>query len=46
MVPILSAYIADAMIGRQGILPGFIVGMLAAGQGPVFTDIFNMSVPS
>lgn len=31
-VPILSAYIAFSLIGRQGLLPGFVVGGIATGQ--------------
>lgn len=32
MVPILAAYIAYAIVGRQGLLPGFIVGLIAKGD--------------
>ncbi|WP_036431772.1 PTS fructose transporter subunit IIABC [Mycoplasmopsis cricetuli] len=32
MVPILSAYIAFSLVGRQGLLPGFVVGAIASGQ--------------
>ena len=32
MVPILGAYITYAIIGRQGLLPGFIVGLIAKGS--------------
>lgn len=32
LVPILAAYICFAIIGRQGILPGFIMGMMAQGK--------------
>ena len=32
MVPILAAYIAYAIVGRQGLLPGFIVGFMAKGD--------------
>ncbi|WP_322912811.1 PTS fructose transporter subunit IIABC [Mycoplasmopsis felis] len=31
-VPVLSAYIAFSLIGRQGLLPGFVVGGIASGQ--------------
>ncbi|NOQ50368.1 MAG: fructose permease IIC protein [Mycoplasmataceae bacterium] len=42
MVPVLTAYTMYALIGRQGLLPGFIIGFIAAGSGPAFTDIFNL----
>ncbi len=32
IVPILGAYIAYAIVGRQGLLPGFIVGLMARGD--------------
>lgn len=32
MVPILAAYITYAIIGRMGLLPGFIVGLMASGK--------------
>lgn len=32
MVPILGAYISFAIVGRQGLLPGFIVGLIAKGD--------------
>ena len=32
MVPIMAAYIAFAIVGRQGLLPGFIVGLIAKGD--------------
>ncbi|WP_027121018.1 PTS fructose transporter subunit IIABC [Mycoplasma leonicaptivi] len=31
-VPILSAYIAFSLVGRQGLLPGFVVGNIASGS--------------
>lgn len=31
-VPILAAYITYALVGRQGLLPGFVVGAIASGQ--------------
>ncbi len=34
MVPILAAYIAFSMVGKVGLLPGFVVGMIANGQFP------------
>ncbi len=42
MVPVLTAYTMFALIGRPGLLPGFIIGYLAAGSGPVFTDVFGI----
>ncbi len=42
MVPVLTAYTMYALIGRPGLLPGFIIGMLAAGNGPVFTSVFGL----
>ncbi|MBD5422923.1 MAG: PTS transporter subunit EIIA [Mycoplasma sp.] len=32
MVPIIGAYITFAIVGRQGLLPGFIVGLMAQGK--------------
>ncbi len=32
MVPILGAYITFAIVGRQGLLPGFMVGLMARGD--------------
>ena len=32
MVPILSAYIAYGLVGKFGLLPGFICGLISAGQ--------------
>ncbi len=46
MVPMLTAFTMFGLIGRPGLLPGFVIGMLAAGNGPVFTDLFNISSPS
>ncbi|WGI36902.1 PTS fructose transporter subunit IIABC [Mesomycoplasma lagogenitalium] len=31
-VPILAAYITFAIVGRQGLLPGFVVGAIASGK--------------
>ncbi|AKF41517.1 fructose permease IIC protein [Mycoplasmopsis canis] len=31
-VPVLSAYITFSLVGRQGLLPGFVVGAIASGQ--------------
>lgn len=45
MVPILSAYISFNMIGKQGLLPGFVIGMIAAGSGPAWTEIFGIGAP-
>lgn len=45
MVPILTAFTMEAMIGRQGILPGFVIGMLAIGNGPQFTEVFGVNTP-
>lgn len=39
MIPILAAYITFAIIGRQGLLPGFIVGLMAQGK-----FLFNLNV--
>ncbi len=46
MVPILAAYIMFGLIGRPGLLPGFIIGLVAAGNGPIFTDVFGVASPS
>lgn len=32
MVPILSAYIAYALVGKIGLLPAFVTGMISSGQ--------------
>lgn len=32
MVPIIGAYITFAIIGRQGLLPGFMVGLMSQGK--------------
>lgn len=32
MVPILSAYIAYGLVGKFGLLPGFVCGLISAGQ--------------
>ncbi len=34
IVPILAAYITYSMVGKVGLLPGLIVGMIANGQFP------------
>ncbi|VEU74320.1 PTS system protein [Mycoplasmopsis citelli] len=31
-VPMLAAYITYALVGRQGLLPGFVIGAIASGQ--------------
>lgn len=46
MVPVLTGYTMYALIGRPGLLPGFVIGMLAAGSGPLFTDVFGIAIPS
>ncbi|AVN64241.1 MULTISPECIES: PTS fructose transporter subunit IIABC [Mesoplasma] len=33
MVPILAAYIAYTIVGPQGLMPGFVAGLLADGTG-------------
>lgn len=33
MVPVLGGYIAYAIVGAQGLMPGFIAGLLADGTG-------------
>ncbi len=42
MVPILTGYIMFGLIGRPGLLPGIVIGMLAAGNGPIFTTVFGI----
>ncbi len=42
MVPMLTAYIMFALIGKQGILPGIVLGFIAAGQGPLWLDFINV----
>lgn len=42
MVPVLTAYTMYALIGRPGLLPGFVIGYLAAGSGPLFTTVFGI----
>ncbi len=46
MIPILAAYISFNMIGKQGLLPGFIIGMIAAGSGPAWIEIFGAAAPT
>ncbi len=36
MLPVLAAYIAYSIGGRQGIMPGFLAGMLASSDGSGF----------
>lgn len=33
MVPVLGGYIAYSIVGPQGLMPGFIAGLLADGTG-------------
>ncbi|NQX83340.1 MAG: PTS sugar transporter subunit IIA [Mycoplasmataceae bacterium] len=42
MIPMLTAYTMYSLIGRPGLLPGFVIGMLAAGSGPIFTETFGL----
>lgn len=46
MIPMLAGYTMYGLIGRPGLLPGFVVGMLAAGSGPLFTTVFGISIPT
>ncbi|AHI54075.1 PTS system fructose-specific IIABC component [Spiroplasma sabaudiense Ar-1343] len=38
MVPILAAYICFSIVGPQGLMPGFVAGVLANGDGMVYGD--------
>ena len=38
MVPILSAYIAESIAGRPGLVPGFVAGMIAIQGLPVSAE--------
>ncbi len=41
MVPVLTAYLMYGIIGKQGIMPGFVIGFIAIGSGPSWIDIFS-----
>ncbi len=41
MVPVLVAYLMYGLIGKQGIMPGFVIGFIAIGNGPGWIDIFS-----
>ncbi len=41
MVPILTAYLMYSVVGRQGLLVGFVIGYLAIGSGPNWIDVFS-----
>ncbi len=41
MVPILTAYLMYSVVGRQGLLVGFVLGYLAIGSGPNWIDVFS-----
>lgn len=42
IVPMLTAYIMFALIGKQGILPGIVLGFIAAGTGPLWLDFIKV----
>ncbi|UUM20129.1 MULTISPECIES: fructose-specific PTS transporter subunit EIIC [unclassified Mycoplasma] len=42
-VPVLAAYITYALVGRQGLLPGFVIGAIASGQ---LSKTYNFLAPS
>lgn len=41
IVPILAAYICDGLVGRFGLLPGFLVGLIAQGKFLLNLNITN-----
>lgn len=42
-IAILAAYISFAIVGRVGLLPGFVVGFISTGAfNPVYVRIFNI----
>ncbi len=41
MVPILTAYLMYSMVGRQGLVVGFVIGYIAIGSGPNWIEAFN-----
>ncbi len=43
IVPMLTAYIMFALIGKQGILPGIVLGFIAAGAGPIWLDFITVN---
>ncbi len=44
IVPILTAYIMFAIIGKQGILPGVVLGYIAAGSGPIWVNFIDVNI--
>ncbi|MGZ9431472.1 PTS fructose transporter subunit IIABC [Mycoplasma sp. CB776] len=42
-VPVLTAYISFALVGRQGLLPGFVIGTIASGG---LSDTYSFLLPS
>ncbi|WP_258555152.1 hypothetical protein, partial [Mesomycoplasma flocculare] len=50
-VSILAAFISFSLIGRQGLLPGFVIGAIASGQlassygflAPSLANDYNLS---
>lgn len=45
IVPVLGGFIGNALIGKQGMLPGFIVGFIALGQGPDWVEMMMNGNP-
>lgn len=43
LVPILSAYITFAIVGKVGLLPGFIVGFMASGLAGQLLPFINLN---
>lgn len=45
MVPVLGGYIAYSIVGPQGLMPGFIAGMIADGSGGFLWGSFSDNNP-
>lgn len=41
MVPILTAFMMYTILGRQGIMVGMVIGLISAGYGPDWIDVFG-----
>lgn len=45
MVPILGAYIAYAIVGPQGLMPGMVAGLIADNTGGWMYGTYNSGTP-
>ncbi len=41
MVPVLAGFLAYSIVGRQGLLIGFVIGYLSIGSGPNWIEMFG-----